>query len=172
VQVGQEDLLTPAGPSLLAECLRRFGAARLRVGGTSMLPAIRPRDVLVIEPRPLQQIRVSDIVLFTLGDRLFVHRVVRKGTDESGAPTLVTRGDTHREDDLPISASQLLGQVVAVWRGRRRHHAPFPYSRTASMLSLAAVRCLYWWRAGRGRQQVARATTINAPIAVAVPSST
>jgi hypothetical protein len=172
VQVRQEELLTPAGPSLLAESLRRFGAARLRVGGTSMLPAIRPRDVLVIEPRPLQQIRVSDIVLFTLGDRLFVHRVVRTAVDESGALTLVTRGDTHREDDLPISASQLLGEVVTVWRGRRRRHAPFPYSRAASVLSLTAARCFYWWRAGRRPQQVARATTINAPIAVAAPSST
>jgi hypothetical protein len=137
-----------------------------------MLPAIRPRDVLVIEPRALQQIRVSDIVLFTLGDRLFVHRVVRKGIDETGAPTLVTRGDTHRDDDLPIVSGQLLGQVVAVWRGGRRHQAPFAYSSAASVLSLIAARCLGRLRTALTRQQVASATTINAPIAVAAPSST
>lgn len=172
MQVGQEDLLTAAGPSLLAESLRRFGTARLRVAGTSMLPAIRPRDVLVIETRPLEQIRVSDIVLFRLAGRLFVHRVVGRSADESGAPTLVTRGDTHRHDDLPIAASQLLGQVVTVWRGRRERRAPFAYSPAAGVLWLAAARCMYWWRTGGRRRQPASATAIDPPIAVPVPTGT
>jgi Peptidase S24-like len=142
VQVGQEELLTTAGPALVAEALRRFGAARVRVTGISMLPAIRPRDVLLVEPRALEQIRVDDIVLFTLDDRLFAHRVVRTGVDDSGGPALVTRGDTHRDEDLPITSSQLLGQVLTVWRSGRAIQAPFPHSRAGSLAWLAAVECL------------------------------
>ena len=116
MQGGQEELLTTAAPALIADVLRRFGNARLRVAGASMLPAIRPRDVLFVERRAIQQIQIGDIVLFALDDRLFAHRVVRRDVDEAGAPTLVTRGDTHRDEDLPIASNQLLGQVLTVTR--------------------------------------------------------
>lgn len=142
MQVGQKELLTTAAPALVADLLRRFGAARVQVAGTSMLPAIRPRDVLFVERRPLEQIRVDDIVLFTLDDRLFAHRVVRADVDDTGCATLVTRGDTHRDEDLPITSSQLLGQVLTVWRNGRAIPAPFPYSRAGSLAWLAAARCL------------------------------
>lgn len=151
MQGGQEILLTAAAPALIAEALRRFGAARVQVAGASMLPAIRPRDVLFVERRAIQQIQIGDIVLFALDHRLFAHRVVRTGVDTAGAPTLVTRGDTHRDEDLPIASSQLLGQVLSVSRNGRTHAAPFPYSWAASRLSRAAVWCLqpFWRSEGR-----------------------
>ncbi len=142
MQGSQEVLLTTAAPALVADVLRRFGSAQLRVAGASMLPAIRPRDVLFVERRAIQQIQIGDIVLFALDDRLFANRVVRKDVDETGAPTLVTRGDTHRDEDLPIESSQLLGQVLTVSRNGRTHAAPFPYSWAASLLSRAAAWCL------------------------------
>jgi len=141
VQGGQEELLTAAVPALVTEALRRFGAARIQVTGTSMLPAIRPHDVLVVERRPLQGVRVADIVLFTFDHRLFAHRVVRQDVDDRGSPTLVTKGDTLADEDRPITSSQLLGQVLTVWRNGRAYPAPFPYSWSRSMVSLAAVRC-------------------------------
>jgi hypothetical protein len=54
----------------------------------------------------------------------------------------VTKGDTLADEDLPITSSQLLGRVLTVWRSGRAHQAPFPYSRSWSLVSLAAARCL------------------------------
>jgi signal peptidase I len=148
VQVGQKSLLTAVGPALLADVLRRFGAARVAVAGTSMLPAIRPRDVLVVERRTIHQIQVGDVALFALGHRLFAHRVVRTGVDQTGAPTLVTRGDTHGDEDLPIGSSELLGQVLTVSRNGRSLGTPSAYSRAWSFLALTAVRALQLIRLG------------------------
>jgi signal peptidase I len=142
VQIGSKELLTAAGPALVAEVLQRFGAARIQVAGTSMLPAIRPRDVLHVEPRPLQNLRIADIILFTLNNRLFAHRVVRTGVDDAGRLVLVTRGDTHRDEDQPIVSDQVLGQVLTVWRNGRAHQAPFAYSRAGSLAWRAAASCL------------------------------
>jgi hypothetical protein len=151
VQVRPKELLTKAGPALVAEVLQRFGTARIQVGGTSMLPAIRPRDVLIVEPRGLQDIRVTDVVLFTLNNRLFAHRVVRTGVDDAGCLFLVTRGDTHRDEDLPIASPQLLGQVVTVWRNGRAHQAPFASSRAGSLAWRAAASCVHIASRLRGR---------------------
>jgi Peptidase S24-like len=159
VQVRPKELLTEAGPALVAEVLQRFGAARIQVAGTSMLPAIRPRDVLLVEPRPLQDIRVADIVLFTLDNRLFAHRVVRTGVDDAGCLMLVTRGDTHRDEDLPIAPHQLLGQVVTVWRNGRAHRAPFACSRSGSLAWRAAAACVQI--ASRLRRRVVAAGVVT-----------
>jgi signal peptidase I len=44
----------------VSSLLRQFGEAQLRVAGTSMLPAIRPADILFV--------RQVDITRVTLGD--------------------------------------------------------------------------------------------------------
>jgi signal peptidase I len=133
VRSGAKKLLTDTAPALIAEGVDRFGQARVAVDGVSMLPAIRPGDVLLIAPRTITQIMPADIVLFTVGARLFAHRVVRIGTGQSGSPFLVTKGDTHRHEDRPIVASQLVGRVVGLWRDGRARAGPFPYSRAASV---------------------------------------
>ena len=151
MQVGPKELLTAAGPALVAEVLHRFGAVTIQVAGTSMLPAIRPRDALVVEPRPLENIRIADIVLFTLHNRLFAHRVVRTEINGAGHLMLVTRGDTHRHEDQPIASHQVLGQVLTVWRNGRALQAPFAYSRARSLAWRAAVFCMQTASRMRGR---------------------
>jgi peptidase S24-like protein len=158
VQFGQEEVLTAAGPALVVEALRRFAAVRVRVHGTSMLPAIRPRDVLVVQHRQLETISVGDIVLFASTNRLFAHRVVRTHMAADGRALLVTKGDTHSDADLPIDGHQLLGQVVAVWREGRARLAPFPYSRLSSLVSLGAVQCVQLASRFRARRGMAAIT--------------
>jgi len=138
VQSSAENLLTDAAPALIAEVLLRFGQARVRVDGNSMFPAIRPRDVLLIGRRTIEQIKPADVVLFTVGTRLFAHRVVRIGSDRSGSPFLVTKGDTHLREDLPIASSQLVGRVMALWRDGHARAETFPYSRVASVAWMGA----------------------------------
>ena len=141
MQSGAKELLTAAAPLLIADLLRRFGQARVRVGGVSMLPAIRPRDVLIVGSCTIEHVNPAEVVLFTIGNRLFAHRVVRLGSNPSGLLFVVTKGDTHRHDDLPIGSSQLLGRVLAVSRNGRLQAAPFPYSRVASTVWMRASRC-------------------------------
>jgi signal peptidase I len=99
---------------LAASLIRSTGRLRLGVQGSSMLPAIRPRDVLFVRACPAERARVGDIVVFVREGRLFSHRVVaRQGT------RLVTRGDAVPTADAPVQAHELLGRVKRVVRGSR-----------------------------------------------------
>ena len=96
---------------LAAEILTRFGSARIRVQGSSMLPSIRPGDEVELRS-PSQQIEVGDVVAYRRAERLFVHRVVESNCHGE----LVTRGDTLPQPDAPVSESDLLGVVSSVRR--------------------------------------------------------
>jgi signal peptidase I len=102
--------LEDTGAQLVSDVLNRCGEARLRVGGTSMLPSIRPADVLLIRRVDITSVEPDDVILFKKGRRLFVHRVVHAGL---GGPhrLLITRGDNHAHDDQPVKAANLLGRV-------------------------------------------------------------
>ena len=96
---------------LAAEVVRCFGELRLRVNGSSMLPGVRPEDVLLIRHCRIEEAGRGDIVLYIRQRRLFAHRVI----SWSGA-RLVTQGDGVAEPDLPVTANELLGKVVRVMR--------------------------------------------------------
>lgn len=96
---------------LAAEVIRSFGELRLRVTGSSMLPAIRPDDVLLIRRCCIEEAGPGDIVLTIRQRRLFAHRVISRS-----AAQLATQGDGVAEPDLPVAANELLGKVVRVMR--------------------------------------------------------
>ena len=108
---------------LAAEAVRSFGALRLRVTGSSMLPAIRPGDILLIRHCGMDEPVVGDVVLFTRERRLFAHRVVAR----LGA-RLVTQGDGVPQPDPRVDARELLGKVTHVLRRGR----PLPMRRKLS----------------------------------------
>ncbi len=99
---------------LAAEVLESFGELRLRVTGSSMLPAIRPGDVLLIRRGGFRTARVGDVVLFQRHRRFFAHRVVSRT-----AHNLVTQGDGIGACDSPVAGSELLGRVHGVVRRGR-----------------------------------------------------
>jgi hypothetical protein len=100
---------------LLSQVLDRCGEARIRVSGTSMLPSIRPADVLHIRSVDIAEVQPDEVILFEMGRCLFAHRVVR--ADSSGLErVLITRGDMHSHDDPPVTAAHLLGRVEAQLR--------------------------------------------------------
>jgi signal peptidase len=103
---------------LAVEVARTFGSLRLRVTGTSMMPAVRPGDVLSIRRVDLRETSPGEIVLFARGGRLFAHRIVDQGGGGSRDPYLVTRGDRLLENDPPVFQSELLGRVTSIDRGR------------------------------------------------------
>jgi hypothetical protein len=127
IALASEALLT-----LASEALLTFGELRLRVSGSSMLPAVRPDDVLLIRRCRFEEAEPGDIVLYLRRRRLFVHRVLSRSDGQ-----LVAQGDGLAEPDPPISKAELLGKVVRVTRRGRvvRHQSEpgFP-ARLAAML--------------------------------------
>jgi Peptidase S24-like len=103
----------------VAKHVARSGRVCLRVHGVSMLPWVRPRDIVVVHRTEPKGICRGDLVLFARYGRLFVHRVVEK-RDLASHSHLLVKGDSHPEPDAPIQAEELLGRVVRIHRGQRR----------------------------------------------------
>jgi hypothetical protein len=105
---------------LAVEVARTFGSLRLRVTGTSMMPAVEPGDLLSIASVDLRQASPGEIVLFAREGRLFAHRIVDRsgGASDPRAsdPYIVTRGDRLLENDPPVFQSELLGRVTSIER--------------------------------------------------------
>jgi signal peptidase I len=104
-----------AGCELIARTLRAGCGTRIRVTGTSMIPAVRPGDILTVMPCASNVPSAGEIVLFLRYRRLFAHRVVR-GAEGVGPPRIITRGDANSDCDPPVSASELLGVVTSIVR--------------------------------------------------------
>jgi len=112
--------------SLAAEVLRKSGHLRLAAMGQSMLPTLWPGDRLTVRAIQFDDVAAGDVVLFTREDRFFIHRVLRKCDSAGGSrrPSLVTRGDSMRAADAPVSPEELLGRVVSVSRDQTEELPP------------------------------------------------
>ena len=126
--------------ALAAEVLRVPGTVSLRVGGCCMLPSLRPGDVIAVRRVQACDIRPGRLVVYALKDEDFtVRRAVRWDTHGARMITgvsvgmftvhravscnrnvLITRADAALENDAPVQTSRILGEVVAIQRGRRR----------------------------------------------------
>jgi signal peptidase len=106
--------LQAAGCDLVANVVRSAGTASLKVTGTSMLPAIRPGDVLRIRRRLSNELRLGQIVLYTRNGRLIAHRII-----SISGKFLITRGDSLQSVDPPVRESEVVGSVDGILRNRR-----------------------------------------------------
>jgi len=125
--------------SLASEILREFGALRLGVYGSSMVPAIFPGDVATVHRVAPGDVQRGDVILYFRGNRFFAHRVVHK----AGAPgrmAWITRGDALSENDPPVSESELLGTVTAILRGKNQIVLPRPRSFTGRLAAWCVQR--------------------------------
>jgi hypothetical protein len=98
--------------ALASEALVAFGCLRLRVTGSSMLPALRPGDEIELRSCPASRAEVGDIVLFRREAAFVVHRVL-----ECNDHGLVTQGDSLPAPDPPVEHADVLGRVVGLTRG-------------------------------------------------------
>jgi hypothetical protein len=113
------DTLSELEGELFLEALKSAGQARLAVTGTSMLPSIRPGDMLEVHRQGMEAILPGDVVLFLRTGGFAAHRVVERviGPERT---LLITRGDALRVPDPPVTPEELLGRVTAILRGGRR----------------------------------------------------
>ena len=98
---------------LFLELLCRFGRARLRVNGASMVPSLWPGDVVEVVRVPSSEIRLRNIVLLERDGRFFCHRVIELFR-EGNSTLLRTKGDALHDCDPPAAPAQVLGVVGAV----------------------------------------------------------
>ena len=107
------------GCELAGEVVRTFGRVRVRVTGTSMIPAVWPGDVLVVERRAAEKIERGEIAVAERDGRLVAHRVIgpRTGATLKLAAAITTHGDSLLAPDAPLRAEELLGTVVSIERG-------------------------------------------------------
>lgn len=88
------------------------------IAGRSMLPFIQDGDRVLVA-HGCADVRRGDVIVFRRGGRLIAHRVLRIHRRES-EPIFITKGDNIRRFDPPVSASEMIGRVVAVERGDRQ----------------------------------------------------
>ena len=104
---------------LAGEVLRSFGRLRMGVTGWSMMPTVRPGDMLLVEKVGYGDVGRGDLVLFARHRRLFVHRAI--GKTAAGPDGIVfTQGDSMPFADEAVNSSELVGRVSWILRGGRR----------------------------------------------------
>jgi signal peptidase I len=120
----------------VAAKIRANGSVCFRVLGASMFPWIRSGDLVFVRKFELEQVLPGDVVLFVRGQRLFVHRVIRRemnGTSASASASasanassacmfggrLITKGDALDREDPPVTRAEFQGRVIRVHRGNR-----------------------------------------------------
>jgi signal peptidase I len=103
-----------AAAALAKELLSGFGRLNLRVTGTSMLPALRPGDVIEFDARGSTQAEPGDVVLYRRDESLVVHRVLARDND-----CLITQGDSLAAPDATVPLADVLGRAVVLNRGNR-----------------------------------------------------
>ena len=100
---------------LVGEVVRSFGMVRLRVTGSSMLPAVWPGDTLIILCRNSNELRPGDMLLYCREGRLVVHRVVSRSACR-GQLGIAVRGDSLSTQEDLVHPSEIFGTVSGIVR--------------------------------------------------------
>jgi signal peptidase I len=80
----------------------------------SMLPTMgEETNGITIKPLTEKEINVGDIITFHDGEKLIVHRVIKKGIDEEGI-YFITKGDNSLTDDDKIRFEEIERKVVGL----------------------------------------------------------
>jgi len=137
---------------LIGDVLQLSGKVRVCVSGSSMLPSIRPGDILLVQRTELHEAAPGDVVLFAREDRLIAHRVISQDCN-NGIPCLVTRGDSLDKNDPPVFANGLLGRVTSTFRGQSEISSQLTLPRRVVSIffkrSQFLTRCWLWLLAQR-----------------------
>ena len=128
------DTFDRVGCELVAGSLRAGHEVRVRVAGSSMVPALWPGDELLVRALALAEPSRGDLLLFVRDGRLCTHRLVDR-LDQAGAARLITRGDAAPQCDPPVAPSEILGTVASITRGGRE--IPISSSPARRLLSFA-----------------------------------
>jgi signal peptidase I len=91
--------------------LLRLKTLPLKSTGQSMLPILRPNDIVYFKKTPFLKIKVNDLIIFKKKNQLITHRVIYKTKKY-----LITKGDNNPNCDGKIYPKQILGKVYQIKR--------------------------------------------------------
>ncbi len=121
---------------LSTELLGRGKRVRFRAPGRSMYPTIRENEPITVAPVEPQNVKVGDIILYSSGDSVIAHRVVRVEGDDVKNLRFTLCEDTWGTLDAPVESQQILGKVVSVERAGRNIDL---YARRVKMRRMAHI---------------------------------
>jgi signal peptidase I len=100
---------------LTEQLLARGCHVRFQVHGTSMHPAIRDGEAIIVGPVRTGDVRRGDILLFTRGGRPIAHRVTTI-TRVDNSPAFLLSGEAASSAEGPVTPEQIIGRVLALDR--------------------------------------------------------
>ena len=89
---------------------------RYRALGGSMYPFIKNGSILTVKPGG--RIFIGDVIVCKGKNGIITHRVIRK-KDVHGKIFIITKGDSLKHPDLPVTPSDILGKVVRMENGAK-----------------------------------------------------
>jgi len=106
-----------AAAFLIFPFIAYYGNDILVVTSTSMLPVLKPNDLIIVEPATVDQIKVGDIITFDSHMEdwgIIAHRAIEV-TDHDGEIQIGTKGDNvEHSDGWHVTENDLIGRVIDV----------------------------------------------------------
>lgn len=81
------------------------------VHGISMEPTYQTGDVVITRDVDSEALVVGDVIVFSVGSRDVVHRIIELRNDETGLH-FITLGDNNKAPDSPVPVDKVTGKVV------------------------------------------------------------
>ncbi len=101
---------------LADELLDKGTSLRIEASGYSMFPSIKPGNIIIIKPVPDEELKCGMIIAWKREKDMVVHRLVL--TYESDDKRYyITRGDSCRSSDKPVTGNMIAGRVEAIYKG-------------------------------------------------------
>lgn len=101
---------------LADELLDKGTSLRIEASGYSMYPAIRPGNIIIIKPVPWEELKCGMIIAWKRENDMVVHRLVL-AYESDGRRYYITRGDSCRSSDKPVTGDMVAGRVEAIYKG-------------------------------------------------------
>ncbi|MDT8400853.1 MAG: signal peptidase I [Bacteroidales bacterium] len=103
---------------LADELLDKGTSIRINASGYSMYPAIRPGNIIIIKPVVEEDLKCGSIIAWKREKDLVVHRLVL-AYESDNKKYYITRGDSCRSSDSPVTHDMIAGRVEAIYKGHR-----------------------------------------------------
>lgn len=107
-----------AGSALAAAVVvpRVAGATPYTILTGSMRPSLPPGTLVAVKPKPVDELKVGDVVTYQLksGEPTVVtHRITQIGTNLKGEMSFTTKGDANNVADAnPVQPEQIRGELL------------------------------------------------------------
>ncbi len=104
--------------SIADELLSKGTSIRIEASGYSMYPAIRPGNTIIIKPVPEDELKCGAIIAWKREKDMVVHRLVL-AYESDDKKYYITRGDSCRSSDKPVTHDMIAGRVEVIYKGHR-----------------------------------------------------